>query len=103
MYKHQPKMKCLRRWEAAYGTPTEMTSEQGVVCVAMGENILVLPPEMEDKLRPFMGRRIGIIRTDLPDEEYIIRTLSEEREATQDTLAIKPIVSHSNTVACEVV
>ena len=58
-----------------------MTSEQGVVCVTMGENILVLPPEMEQKLRPFMGRGIGIIRTDLPDEVYIIRVIDEEPPA----------------------
>ena len=78
MQKHQHQMRCLRLWEEAYGIPPELIEKQGAVCVTMGENILVFPPEMEDKLRPFMGRRIGIIRTDLPDEEYIIRVIDEE-------------------------
>jgi len=98
-------MRCQRLWEEAYGIPTEIAVEQdqGVVCLEMGKNTFVYPLEMEHKLRPFMGRRIGIIRTDLPDQEYVIRSLSEEREATQDTLAFNPIVSNSNTVACEVI
>lgn len=75
--KTQPEMKCLKLWEEAYGFPTELTAEQGFVSVNMGENILVFPPEMEEVLSHFLGTRIGIIRTDLPDEEYIIRVIDE--------------------------
>ena len=79
MQRHQHLTRCLRLWEEAYGTPTELAVEQdqGVVCLEMGENTLVFPLGMEHKLRPFMGRRIGIIRTDLLDEEYIVRVIDE--------------------------
>ena len=70
---------------------------------SIGDYDIVLPREMEQKLRPLVGKLVGILHTDVPGKEYIIRTLSEEKEATQDALADNPLVSDSNNVACEVV
>ena len=39
---------------------------------------LALPLEMENKLAPLMRTRIGILRTDIPQKEYLVRSIPEE-------------------------
>jgi hypothetical protein len=71
-------MKCLDFYEEAVGTLTELTEDQGFLIARISKVILILPPEMENKLRPIIGKRIGILRTDIPQKEYPVRIFPEE-------------------------
>jgi hypothetical protein len=72
-------MKCLDFYEEAVGTLTELTEDQGFLVARISKVVLILPPEMENKLSSLMGTRIGILRTDIPQKEYLVRGLPEEK------------------------
>ena len=102
--KHHQGMKRIPIYGDVVGTYWGSTEDHGgLENVRIGNVNIALPPEMKDKLRPLVGKRIGILHTDVPGREYLIRDLSEEKARKQDALAANPIVSHSNNVACEVV
>ena len=71
-------MKCLDFYEEAVGTLTELAEGQGFLTARISKVVLILPPEMEGKLRPLIGKRIGILRTDIPGKEYLVRIFPEE-------------------------
>jgi hypothetical protein len=58
----------------------------------ISEVVLVLPAEMENKLRPLIGMRIGILRTDIPQKEYLVCSISES-----ESLALEEKCSISST------
>jgi hypothetical protein len=76
--KHQLGLNCLGFYEEAVGTISELTIDQGFLMARISEVNLALPLEMEGKLRPLMRTRIGILRTDIPQKEYLVRSIQEE-------------------------
>jgi hypothetical protein len=78
MMKHQQGMKRLDFYEEAVGVLNELTKDQGFLIARISKVILILPPEMQGKLRPLIGKRIGILRTDIPQKEYLVRIFPEE-------------------------
>ena len=75
--KHQLGVNCLGSYEEAIGTLHGIAFEQGILISQISKVRLALPIEMEDKLRPLIGMRIGVIRTDIPGKEYLIRIIQE--------------------------
>jgi hypothetical protein len=73
----KPGMNCLGIYEEAVGTLTGLTVDQGFLIAQISKVSLVLPHEMEDKLRPIIGKRVGILHTDIPGKEYLIRVIPE--------------------------
>ena len=71
-------MNCLGFYEEAVGTISELTIDQGFLMARISEVNLALPLEMENKLAPLMHTRIGILRTDIPQKEYLVRSIPEE-------------------------
>jgi len=84
MIRHQPGMNCLGFYEEAIGTLSGLTIEQGFLNARMSEVSLVLPPEMECILAPLMGTCIGILRTDIPGEEYLVTSIPEKKALAND-------------------
>ena len=39
---------------------------------------IVFPADLIDALKPFLGKRLAILRTDLSQKEYLLRILTEE-------------------------
>ena len=70
-------MQCLGFFEVAIGTLTELNEGEEILNARISEVALALPAEMENKLRPLIGTRIGILRTDIPQKEYLVRSISE--------------------------
>ena len=66
-------------FEEAVGTLNELVEDEGVLIARISEVILALPHEIEDRLRPRLGQRIGILHTDIPGKEYLVRTISQEK------------------------
>jgi len=63
----------LHCWEEAVGTLLKIQNEGGFLRAVIGNIIVILPYDMEDKLRPLIGKRIGVLRTDIPGKEYLIK------------------------------
>jgi hypothetical protein len=69
-------------FEEAVGTLTELVEDEGILIARISEVILALPHEVADRLRPLIGQRIGVLRTDIPKKEYLVRTCSKEKIRT---------------------
>ena len=67
----------LLPYEECPGPFSDLAIEKDGLIAHVGNVNLILPLEMEPTLRPFMGKRISILRTDIPHKQYIIRMLSE--------------------------
>lgn len=65
----------LRPWEEAVGVLTEFADEDNLLLVNIGKLSLALPLEMADVLRPHLGQRIAILRTDNRARPYRFRNL----------------------------
>jgi len=63
-------------YEEAIGVLSELTRDEGFLIVRISKVVLILPPEMENKLRPLVGTRMEILRTDIPQKEYLVRIIS---------------------------
>jgi hypothetical protein len=65
-------------FEETVGDLEELTNVDGAIIAQIGKIALVLPPEMEQKLRPHLRSRIGILGTDIPGKEYLVRIIPEK-------------------------
>jgi len=80
MKANQQKVKCLCSYEETIGTLSELTTDQGFLIARVSKVRLALPIEMENKLLPMIGTRIGILRTDLPGKEYLFRVIADKEK-----------------------
>ena len=65
---------------------TDITIEEDGLIASIGNVNLILPLEMEPELRQFIGKRIAILRTDIPHKLYIIRTVCLEGDEGRNQL-----------------
>jgi len=62
----------LAPWEEAIGTLHQLDHDQGILMATIGPVSVHLPTELEGTLRPHVGKKIAILRT---DTRYVWRTL----------------------------
>ena len=81
----------LHPWEEGVGHLEKIWKEYGFLKVLVGGITLILPPELENSLEPLVSSSVAILRTDLPEKEYLVRSISERNhiEAIDQT---RPIV-----------
>jgi hypothetical protein len=72
------KARRLSHYEECSGIFTDIAIKEIGLIARVGNMNLILPLEIETDLRPFLGKRIAILRTDIPDKQYIIRMLVED-------------------------
>jgi hypothetical protein len=77
-----PKMRKQDFYEETVGNLVELTKTHGLLIAMISSIALILPLEMESKLRPLLGMRLGILRTDIPGKEYLTRIISEPVKET---------------------
>jgi len=66
----------------------ECIEYQGEALLArIGKLDLMLPIEMDVQLKPLIGQRIAILRTDLPDRPYLLRVLQSNRVETRQIMS----------------
>ncbi len=65
--------KILSPWEEAVGALHNLISDGGSLLAEIGPLTVFLPLELEGQLRPNVGKRIAILRTDDPIKPYRIR------------------------------
>ena len=76
------KIRRLRDYEEAAGHLLKLVVKNGILIAHVGKVHLALPTSLEQSLRPIIGQKITILRTDLPQEEFLFRVLSEEVESS---------------------
>lgn len=76
----------LRPWEEAVGVLTELVDEEDVLLAKIGRITLDLPIDMADTLRPHVGQRIAILRTDDRSRPYRFRSV-DTKNATKNSPA----------------
>jgi hypothetical protein len=76
----------LSYYEEAIGSLSELTIDHGFLIARIGKVNLVLPHEVEGKLCPLVGTRIGILHTDIPGKEYLIRSTPDEKSSASDEI-----------------
>lgn len=56
----------------------EIDKQEDAVAVRIGKIHLALPLEMEESLKPLIGQRISILRTNIPEKPYLFRLLDQK-------------------------
>jgi hypothetical protein len=67
----------LAPFEEAVGELRDLNDNDGVTNAMIGKLVLMLPLDMAEKLRPLLGSRIAILRTDIPGKQYLYRILGK--------------------------
>ena len=74
----------LSPYEEALGVLKELVVKDAVLFAKIGKVSLALPVELEEKIRPHVGKRVGLIRTDIPGKQYLIRVIPDQELNDQD-------------------
>jgi hypothetical protein len=69
------------------GPFVRLEEQEGELLAEIAKQIVVLPLELKDSLTPLLGRRIALLRTDIPGREYLFRILPEN-EADSNVKAV---------------
>jgi hypothetical protein len=73
-----PKKRILWPYEEVAGKFKGLSFSEGELIAQIGRISIFLPPNIESLIRPLIGQEIAILRTDLPQKEYIFHILTEE-------------------------
>ena len=83
-----PEVRCLDYWEEAIGLLNELEEKEGFLFAKIGKISLVLPIEMEKKMRPYIGKRASVLHTDIPNKSYLFRLVSDQE------MSVKAVDDH---------
>jgi hypothetical protein len=72
------RVRFLEPYEEIVGTFDELSMTEGLLVARFKTMAIALPIDMEDRIRPFVGQKIGILRTDIPEKLYLFRLLDQE-------------------------
>ena len=71
---------CLRKadWREVVGPLCDLEADEDSVCLRLGDKVLRIPNDesIRERLRELIGKRIGVLTTDLPERPVLIRLLS---------------------------
>jgi hypothetical protein len=73
-------MRRLSLYEECTGPLEGLTDQDGVLVALIGKIHFALLLDMEESLRALIGQRITILRTDVPDKQYIVRVLVNDQD-----------------------
>lgn len=69
----------LGLWEEEVSTLNNLEVREGVLFAGFNKNVLALPLEMEEKLRPYIGKRLGLLHTDIQGKQFLIRVIHDQK------------------------
>jgi hypothetical protein len=65
-------------WEEGVSVLNNLEVRDGVLLAELNQIVLALPLEMEQKMRPQIGKRISVLHTDIPSKPYLLRIFSDQ-------------------------
>ncbi|MBP7066724.1 MAG: hypothetical protein KBB04_00365 [Methanothrix sp.] len=86
------KMYRLDYFEEIVGILHEIMNQDDTPIALVGKIQLALPAELEKSLRPLIGQKVAILRTDIPDKQYLFRVIPEESGFNQSDPESKPAI-----------
>jgi hypothetical protein len=66
----------LSLYEECLGVLNDLHIKDGLMIARIGKISLLLPIEMEEKMRPHVGKRVSVLRTDILNKLYLFRVIS---------------------------
>jgi hypothetical protein len=73
-----PEVHHLDFWEEAVGNLKKLEVNNGVLFAQISKVSLMLPLEMEEKMRPYVGKRISILHAEPPSRSYLLRVFPDQ-------------------------
>jgi len=70
------------QWNIILGTIIDVQRYEGEIIVQIGKSSIILPTELEQTLLSLKGIQIGIMHTDMPQNQYILRVLNSQSAFT---------------------
>ena len=58
--------------------------ENGLLIALIGRISLVLPLEMEMRMRPHIGKLVALLHTDIPNKSYLFRVVSDQEKTNSE-------------------
>jgi len=74
-----PNIHRLKPWEEVLGILLELHILEGSLLAKISNVPLILPLEMEEKMRDHIGHRVSVLHTDIPDRPYLFRVFSNDK------------------------
>jgi hypothetical protein len=78
--KDSTKLYRLSQFEEGAGILYELIVEDDILVAHIGKINFALPLDLEQSLRPLIGQRVAVLRTDLPKKSYLCRVLSQDQK-----------------------
>lgn len=69
------RIRFLEPYEEIIGILNELSFIEGLLLGRIGTITIAIPDDLEDRIRPFIGKRIALIRTDIAEKQYLFRVL----------------------------
>ena len=79
----------LAHYMEVIGPFLDLEEQEDVLLAEIGIHIVVLPLELKEALSNHLGRRIAILRTDVPGKEYLFRVLPKLDQSKSAAMANK--------------
>ena len=71
------RIRFLEPYEEIIGILNELSFIEGLLLGRIGTITIAIPDDLEDRIRPFIGKRIALIRTDIAEKQYLFRILDQ--------------------------
>ena len=71
------RIRFLEPYEEIIGILNELSFIEGLLPGRIGTITIAIPDDLEDRIRPFIGKRIALIRTDIAEKQYLFRVLDQ--------------------------
>lgn len=71
-------------WEEGVSVLNNLEVREEVLFAGFNKIVLALPLEMEERMRPYIGKRVSVLRTDIPDRPYLFRVIPDQEMNNED-------------------
>jgi len=71
------RIRFLEHYEEIIGILNELSFIEGLLLGRIGTITIAIPDDLEDRIRPFISKRIALIRTDIAEKQYLFRILDQ--------------------------
>lgn len=89
----------LKPYEEVVGHLHQLEQRDEMLLAEIGDIVVRLPLAMRPALAHLLGSRVGIIRTDITNREYLFRRL-QEKPRTYEVLRLKNEFQNRPEMAC---
>jgi len=71
------KIRFLEPYEEIIGILNELSFIEGLLLGRIGTITIAIPDDLEERIKPLIGKKIALIRTDIAEKQYLFRILDQ--------------------------